>query len=452
MLHFTLRNVTDHQVKFFDLHYFLDVRDSDGNLAPETDWGRREHELVRRMAAFAGNGPHAGIQTARLETVTGNRLPEWKTIPVHKKIEFDHYATAEYVLGSGSYTVVAFVCAVKVEEGPKCFKSNTIPIRVVATPPATRLDCPQACEPDVVGILNREVADSQDLSVRLQPLSGPAKENSLIYVHLIFENRSDRDLLLNPSPALEVRDQDGELAPETANGRGAHFFSPCHTYNREMGVLPPGANVPAHTNKEIDWAIKWEYDLGPGKYTVAAYFCSKDEGPECLKSNTIKIDVVVDPIPPAKYPMKPKIEGPFASGIWERSTVATAKLRPFPDPVQSREAIVQYTVENFSSRELSMARYFFLEMDVRDEHGIVAPETTEGRSSHYFSPCYTGSKGAPIPGETIPAHATREGEIDLNQEYQLGAGSYTVTGYVCVLTAPGYPQCFITNTIPLNVR
>jgi hypothetical protein len=56
---------------------------------------------------------------------------------------------------------------------------------------------------------------------------------------------------------------------------------------------------------------------------------------------------------------------------------------------------------------------------------------------------------SPIPDGVLPAHGKLEGYVDLSGEYRLPAGAYTVKGYVCGILDG--PECFMTNTIKLNL-
>ncbi len=92
---------------------------------------------------------------------------------------------------------------------------------------------------------------------------------------------------------LDARDGNGNLAPETEAGCVSHFFSSCHTeYYPKFGnprrwrIMEPNATVvDDYSRLDID------YKISPGEYTVVGYLCGMNEGPECIKSNAIKITV-----------------------------------------------------------------------------------------------------------------------------------------------------------------
>jgi len=90
---------------------------------------------------------------------------------------------------------------------------------------------------------------------------------------------------------LDVRDGNGNLAPETEDGCRSHFFSTCHT---QVYLSPHGDRPRSFAPREkivSSEPLSVEYNLDPGEYTVVGYVCGMSEGPECFKTNTIKITV-----------------------------------------------------------------------------------------------------------------------------------------------------------------
>lgn len=146
-----------------------------------------------------------------------------------------------------------------------------------------------------IGIVQKEIAEfSPVASATLQAFKNPVKAGEIIPIHFILENRSDHDIEYEGGfyPALDVRDENGKLAPETeTTGRDVHFFSPHHTESRPKTRTPPQGIIHAHQKKEGDYAISAEYRLPPGTYTAVGYVCTVKEGPECFKTNTITITV-----------------------------------------------------------------------------------------------------------------------------------------------------------------
>jgi hypothetical protein len=145
-----------------------------------------------------------------------------------------------------------------------------------------------------IGIVHKEIAESSPVaSGTLQAVKNPVKAGEGIRVHFTLQNRSDHDIQFGDAlvPVLDVRDENGDLAPETAIGRDIHFFSPHHTEKRPPFLTAREGIIHAHGKEEGDCYPIAEYVLTPGTYTVVGYVCSVKEGPECFKTNTITITV-----------------------------------------------------------------------------------------------------------------------------------------------------------------
>jgi hypothetical protein len=436
-IHFTLENRSDHDLKLFGGFPEVDIRDKDGKIAPETAFGCGDHFFspCHTAPGHSTRGPLRGA------------------IPVHGRVEDEIYPGPQYNLAPGTYTVVGYVCAV--QEGPECFKTNTITITVVAALPESPAECPEACASEVIGVCHKEIADSSPVvSVTLQAIPNPVMENSAIRVHFVAENRSGHDVHGGIYPILDVRDSDGNLAPETEAGRAGHFFSPCHTLKWLGGGWGQQDVLPVHGKKEDDTFLYQAYDLGPGTYTVVGYVCGVQEGPECFKTNTLTITVVPNPSDPDTPRIGPMLIGAFHSHMAVSSPFASATLRAVVNPVKAGSAImVHFTIENLSNSDLVVSDNLFPVFDVRDRNGKIATETTNGRGVHFFSPCYTGQRQpwSPYPAHgIIPAHGRRDGDGYISGEYQLPPGTYTVVGYVCGILDG--PECFMTNTITITVE
>jgi hypothetical protein len=152
--------------------------------------------------------------------------------------------------------------------------------------------------PHPVGAVHREVADSSPVaSATLSPIQNPVKAGSITKVHFVLENRSDHAIKYIGFPVLDVRDENGNVAPETINGRGMHFFSPRHTEGGAGNTYIGGGAytlrgiIPVHGKLEEDGFVNSEYELTPGTYTVVGYVCGMKEGPECFKTNSVKVTV-----------------------------------------------------------------------------------------------------------------------------------------------------------------
>ena len=145
-----------------------------------------------------------------------------------------------------------------------------------------------------IGVVHKEIAESSPVaSATLQAIKNPVKAGEGIRVHFTLENRSGHDIEYTSGihPVIDVRDENGNLAPETETGQALHFFSPHHTDEKWTSKLPLHGIIPAHGKEEGYCSPSAEYRLSSGTYTVVGYVCTIKEGPECFKTNTITITV-----------------------------------------------------------------------------------------------------------------------------------------------------------------
>jgi Carboxypeptidase regulatory-like domain len=152
-------------------------------------------------------------------------------------------------------------------------------------------------------------------------------------------------------------------------------------------------------------------------------------------------------------PRNPRVEiiGIQNKKIADSSPSVSATISPALGPVKAGSAVkVHIAVENTSDHEIAYENALVM-FDVRDENGKLPPETPEGCTFHFFSPCHTdGGMGLPFSGGLIP-HKKVEEDEDLTVEYDLSqAGTYTVVGFLCYLVGEG-PGCLRTNTIKITV-
>lgn len=119
-----------------------------------------------------------------------------------------------------------------------------------------------------------------------------------ISIGATVHNLTDHDLrYVSPEQYYEVRASNtGELAPVTPFGCHVIFFSECYERNLPIGIPsagPPTAIITPHGSQDMPVQyIDAYYTLSPGEYEVVGILCAKErEGPECFKSNKIKITV-----------------------------------------------------------------------------------------------------------------------------------------------------------------
>jgi hypothetical protein len=148
----------------------------------------------------------------------------------------------------------------------------------------------------VVGVVHKTIADSSPfVSGTLSPIPSPVKAGSVFKVHYVLRNLSNHDIVYSGGiyPALDVRDSDGKLAPETTPlGCAKHFFSSCHTETSGVSqATPPHGTIHPHGKLEFDVYPSAEYNFVPGTYTMVGYVCTIQDGPECFKTSKITIQV-----------------------------------------------------------------------------------------------------------------------------------------------------------------
>lgn len=160
----------------------------------------------------------------------------------------------------------------------------------------------------VIGVQQHEIAESSPFASATIAATGATqntyKVGSPINIRFTITNISDQTISFDLHSRdkkyfrkgitfLDARDGNGNLAPETEAGCVSHFFSSCHTeYYPKFGnprrwrIMEPNATVvDDYSRLDID------YKISPGEYTVVGYLCGMNEGPECIKSNAIKITV-----------------------------------------------------------------------------------------------------------------------------------------------------------------
>jgi hypothetical protein len=150
--------------------------------------------------------------------------------------------------------------------------------------------------PRLIGPEHREIGDGSPFSqlVLASAIPDPQSRENFA-VRATLHNLTDHELtFVDVGGAFDVRaGTSGKLAPETAFGCSIDFFSECHTTRKRPPWSAIVLHVPEHGS--LDLGVSYldpEYILEPGSYTVVEYFCAKQrEGPECLKSNAITIDV-----------------------------------------------------------------------------------------------------------------------------------------------------------------
>ena len=155
-----------------------------------------------------------------------------------------------------------------------------------------------------LGVIPQPIADSSPVAVAsiqvMDSSDNIFKVGSVIKIHYSFQNRSDHQITYSEGSrtgsyfhapvTLDVRDENGNLPPETPFGCDFHFFSPCHTAPH-LARLPVPVRFPSGAKREGEIWLSAQYTLAPGKYTAIAYICGMSEGPECFKTNTITITV-----------------------------------------------------------------------------------------------------------------------------------------------------------------
>lgn len=147
-----------------------------------------------------------------------------------------------------------------------------------------------------IGPVNREIADRSPVATAILTHGAPHRiTNHKIAVNITIHNLTDHELsFTDPLEVFDVHNsKTGERAPETPIGCDLNFFSPCHTtggFPRLGGVQV--IHVPPHGTEEDESYLDIPYQLDPGEYTVLGYVCAAQrEGPECFKTNTIKVTV-----------------------------------------------------------------------------------------------------------------------------------------------------------------
>ena len=158
---------------------------------------------------------------------------------------------------------------------------------------------------DVIGIIPRKVERVSPIaSAKLTLPRGSIIPGQLIKVHLKLVNKSDRTISYSdPLVVLELRDQKGNLAPETELGCSYHFFSPCHTGEKQPVVKKRYVLYP-HAEEDSAITLNALYNLKkPGKYSLVGYVCGLKDGadsdlnvgPECFQTKKLKLKVSGSP-------------------------------------------------------------------------------------------------------------------------------------------------------------
>jgi hypothetical protein len=150
------------------------------------------------------------------------------------------------------------------------------------------------------GPVNREMADHSPVAVeiieQIDPRPGVGYK---VAVRATVKNTTNHELqYINPEQFYDVRySGTGKRVPDTDAGCYYDFLSDCYTRSLPPGIAGPGLPkdvIPMHGSIEILPAqyLDMFYQLTPGEYSVVGYFCaSQREGPECFKSNTIRIKI-----------------------------------------------------------------------------------------------------------------------------------------------------------------
>lgn len=175
---------------------------------------------------------------------------------------------------------------------------------------AATAQSPQASKPVVdnghsTGAVHRDISESSALaSAVISTVRNPATVGDGVKIHVVIQNRSDRDIELADSIVVfDARDGNGALPPETYLGCLAHYFSPCyktakptvHAGAQLQGPTLPLPTIAAQQSLAWDQALGAQYDLShPGTYTVVGYVHILDDGGQdagTFKTNKIKVTV-----------------------------------------------------------------------------------------------------------------------------------------------------------------
>jgi len=117
-IHAVLTNTSDHEIKYINPSQYYNVVDAEtGKRAPETETGCYMNffsDCFRPSAPSGTAGSDAVIKIGSHHSY---------------EIKPDDFLDMLYKLVSGRYLVTGYFCAVK-QEGPECFKSNTIMITI----------------------------------------------------------------------------------------------------------------------------------------------------------------------------------------------------------------------------------------------------------------------------------------------------------------------------------
>jgi hypothetical protein len=157
----------------------------------------------------------------------------------------------------------------------------------------------RAYEP--IGPVHREIAEKSPVAIAVieQTAPNPGVLGYRVAIRAAVRNITDHELqYVNPELVYDVTDsRTGKRVAETPAGCYWLFFSECYTPSEPPGrasedpakyVIPPYATIEILPMQYLDM----DYKLDPGDYAVVGYFCaSKREGPECFKSNKIRISI-----------------------------------------------------------------------------------------------------------------------------------------------------------------
>jgi hypothetical protein len=148
--------------------------------------------------------------------------------------------------------------------------------------------------------LHREIAEHSPVAVEdIEQIAPRPGVGYTVAVRATVRNTTNHELqYVNPDQFYDVRySGTGKRVPDTDSGCYYDFLSDCYTPSPPHGIPGSGlpkAIIPPHGSIEIPPTQYLDvfYEMNPGEYRVVGYFCaSQREGPECFKSDTIKITI-----------------------------------------------------------------------------------------------------------------------------------------------------------------
>lgn len=230
-----------------------------------------------------------------------------------------------------------------------------------------------------VGAVNRPIADSAPYATATMVLDDDTVNNGNNIPMVLRIKNTSNETIITPSFnlfVLDVRDGSGNLAPETTNGCGVHFFSACYSATEgPISMIPQGINPGA--TARFDANVASGYKVGkPGKYSITAYVCGLQPHPDCFKSNTVVATVAIG-----------AVNRPIAGS----SPYATATLLVDDIPYNGNRIPMVLWIKNKSHETITTPVGTVAVLDVRDDNGNRAPETTGGCGVHFFSDCYSAT-------------------------------------------------------------